>query len=227
MQMFSQTGLETIAFLIALMLAITFHEAAHGFVARMFGDYTATRQGRVTLNPVKHVDLFGTIILPGFMLLTGAPFLFGYAKPVPVRFDHLHPMRLGAILVAAAGPGMNFFLAWISALLLHINMGVDSLGNEILLNCIRFNIVLAIFNMLPIPPLDGGRVAVGLLPKPLGNLLARIEPYGIFVLLGLLILPSLVLQPMGINFQPIREIMVPAIKSLTSIILFLSGHRGF
>src|SRR5690606_30235632 len=98
---------------------------------------------------------------------------------------------------------------------------------EILLNCIRFNIVLAIFNMLPIPPLDGGRVAVGLLPKPLGNLLARIEPYGIFVLLGLLILPSLVLQPMGINFQPIREIMVPAIKSLTSIILFLSGHRGF
>jgi len=227
MQMFSQTGLETIAFLIALMLAITFHEAAHGFVARMFGDYTATRQGRVTLNPVKHVDLFGTIILPGFMLLTGAPFLFGYAKPVPVNLDHLHPRRLGAILVAAAGPGMNFFLAWISGLLLHINMGVDSLGNEILLNCIRFNIVLAIFNMLPIPPLDGGRVAVGLLPKPLGNLLARIEPYGIFVLLGLLILPSLVLQPMGINFQPIREIMVPAIKSLTHIILFLSGHRSF
>lgn len=228
MQMISeQAGLETVAFLIALMLAITFHEAAHGFIARMFGDYTATRQGRVTLNPLKHIDLFGTIILPGFMLLTSAPFLFGYAKPVPVNFDHLNPKRLGTILVAAAGPGMNFLLAWISALLLHINMGVDSLGNEILLNSVRFNIVLAIFNMLPIPPLDGGRVAVGLLPKPLGNLLAGLEPYGFLILLGLLILPSLVLQPMGINFHPIREIMLPAVSTLTHIILFLSGHHSW
>jgi len=227
MQLFSQSSLETIAFLIALMLAITFHEAAHGFMARIFGDYTATRLGRVTLNPIKHIDLFGTIILPGFMLLTGAPFLFGYAKPVPVDFDHLTPRRLGAILVAAAGPGMNFLLAWISALLLHINMGVDSLGNEILLNSIRFNIVLAIFNMLPIPPLDGGRVAVGILPKPLSSSLAKVEPYGVFILLGLLVLPSLVLQPMGINFHPIREIMVPAIHALTRIILVLSGHPTF
>ncbi len=225
MDMFSQTGLETIAFLIALMVAITFHEAAHGFIARMFGDYTATRLGRVTLNPLKHVDLFGTIILPGFMLLSGTPFLFGYAKPVPVNFSSLSPKRLGAILVAAAGPGMNFLLAWISALLLHINMGVDSLGNEILVNSIRFNIVLAIFNMLPIPPLDGGRVAIGLLPKPLSNLLARLEPFGFLILLGLLILPGLVLQPMGINFHPIREIMTPAIQVLTHIILVLSGHH--
>lgn len=227
MQLFSQAGLETIAFLIALMLAITFHEAAHGFVARIFGDYTATRLGRVTLNPLKHIDLFGTIILPGFMLLTGAPFLFGYAKPVPVSFDHLTPRRLGTILVAAAGPGMNFLLAWISALLLHVNIGVDSLGNEILLNSIRFNIVLAIFNMLPIPPLDGGRVAVGILPKPLSSSLAKIEPYGFFILLGLLILPNLILQPMGINFHPIREIMVPAVNALTHIILVLSGHHTF
>jgi Zn-dependent protease len=100
-------GLETLAFLIALILAITFHEAAHGLVARLFGDYTAARLGRVTLNPLKHIDPLGTIILPGFMLISGAPFLFGYAKPVPVNTDHLHPQRWGKILVAAAGPGMK------------------------------------------------------------------------------------------------------------------------
>lgn len=223
--MTSQAGLETIAFLIALMLAITFHEAAHGFIARMFGDYTATRLGRVSLNPLKHIDLFGTIILPGFMLLSGAPFLFGYAKPVPVNFSSLNPKRLGAMLVAAAGPGMNFLLAWISALLLHVNMGVDSLGNEILVNSIRFNIVLAIFNMLPIPPLDGGRVAISLLPRAFSHQFAKLEPFGFLILLGLLILPDLVLQPMGINFHPIREIMTPAIQALTHIILVLSGHH--
>lgn len=222
--MSSQMGLETIAFLIALMLAITFHEAAHGFVARLFGDFTATRLGRVTLNPIRHIDLLGTIILPGFMLLSGAPFLFGYAKPVPVNFDSLAPRRLGMILVAAAGPGMNFLLAWVSALLLHINTGGDTLGNEILVNSVRFNIVLAIFNMLPIPPLDGGRVVVGLLPRGLSKFFSGIEPYGIFILLGLLILPGLVLRPMGIYFNPLHEILAPAMTTLTRVVLFLGGH---
>jgi Zn-dependent protease len=222
--MTSQASLETVAFLIALVLAITFHEAAHGFVARLFGDPTATRLGRVTLNPIKHIDPFGTIILPGFMLLSGAPFLFGYAKPVPVTFEYLSPKRLGMILVAAAGPGMNLLLAWFSAILLHINMGADTLGNEILVNSIRFNVVLAIFNMLPLPPLDGGRVMVGILPKSLSREFAKIEPYGFLILLGLIILPSLVLEPLGIHFHPLREILIPGITFFTKIILFLSGH---
>jgi Zn-dependent protease len=223
--MSSQTGLETIAFLIALIIAITFHEAAHGFVARLFGDHTATRLGRVTLNPLRHIDPIGTIILPGFMLLSGTPFLFGYAKPVPVNFDYLSPRRLGTIIVAAAGPGMNLLLAWISALLLRINFGEDTLGNEILVNSIRFNIVLAIFNMLPLPPLDGGRVLVGLLPRPISRVVASLEPYGFIILLGLIVLPGLVFRPLlGVDFNPLREVLVPSINYITHIILYLSGH---
>jgi Zn-dependent protease len=220
-----QSGVETIAFVFALIIAITFHEAAHGYVARLFGDYTASRLGRVTLNPLRHIDPLGTIILPGLMLVSGAPFLFGYAKPVPVVFDYLHPRRLGTILVAAAGPGMNLFLAWLSAILIHINYGADSLGNTILLKSVDINIVLAIFNMFPIPPLDGGRVAVALLPNPLNHMLASVERYGFLILLALIILPSMVLQPkLGIYFDPLREILIPAFISIKQIVLFLSGN---
>lgn len=219
-----QTVFETLSFLIALMVAITFHEAAHGFVARLFGDMTATRLGRVTFNPLKHIDPLGTIILPGMLLLSGAPFLFGYAKPVPVNFDLLHPKRLGMVLVAIAGPGINLFLAWVAGILFHINAGADTFGNEILVNSIRFNIVLAIFNMLPLPPLDGGRVAVGMLPHYFSEKLARIEPYGFLILLALLTLPGLLFAPLGIDLHPLRDILVPAIKFFTHVILFLSGH---
>jgi Zn-dependent protease len=217
-------AMEIVACVFVLIVAITFHEAAHGFVARLFGDTTATRMGRVTFNPLKHIDLFGTILLPGFMMISGIPFLFGYAKPVPVNFMALHPRRLGMILVAASGPGTNLLLAWASALLLHINSGAETFGNELLVKSVQFNVVLAIFNMLPIPPLDGGRVLAGLLPQPLAGILERIEPYGFIILLGLIALPHLILYPMGIDINPLREIMMPLVHFLTSLVFLASGH---
>ena len=181
---------------IPVILAITFHEAAHGFVAHRFGDDTAWRLGRVSANPLRHVDPVGTIILPGLLLLMRAPFLFGYAKPVPVNFGGLRNPKRDMIWVAAAGPVTNVLLGLASGWLAHVTpylpatAGAWALQN--LLNSIQINAALAVFNMIPLPPLDGGRVAVGLLPRPLAILLARTERFGILILLGLLfVLPYL------------------------------------
>ena len=140
------------------LVAITLHEAAHGFAAYLFGDDTAKRAGRMSLNPLRHVDPFGTIVLPGLLLLMPEPFLFGYAKPVPVNFWRLNPPRLGMIMVAAAGPGMNLLIAFVCALAFHVVGDLpDYVGPwaaENLKNAIILNLVLAVFNMLPVPPLD-------------------------------------------------------------------------
>ncbi|MBT7942754.1 MAG: site-2 protease family protein [Alphaproteobacteria bacterium] len=178
-----------------VLLAVTFHEAAHGWVAWRLGDETAYRLGRVTFNPLRHIDSFGTVLLPGLMLMaSGGTMMFGYAKPVPVNFAGLRRPRRDMVLVALAGPGSNLLLALLAAASIHL---LTFLSGDVyqwvglnLVNAVRINLLLCVFNMLPIPPLDGGRVAVGLLPGALGRRLARLERLGMVIILaGVFILP--------------------------------------
>ena len=180
---------------IPVIIAITLHEAAHGFVARHFGDDTAAKAGRVTLNPIKHIDLFGTILLPAILLLSKAGFLFGYAKPVPVNFAALRHPKRDMIWVAIAGPGMNMLLALISVLLLGIVLRFDAGAPHwlasLLWSSVEINLVLAVLNLWPIPPLDGSRVAVGLLPPALALPLWRASRYGMIFILAIFFLAPL------------------------------------
>lgn len=207
-----------------VLLAITLHEAAHAYAAWRLGDDTAYRLGRVSLNPLNHVDPFGTIIMPGILLISGAPFLFGYAKPVPVNFRRLRDPRRGMVLVAAAGPLMNLALALASAVLLRVWLGTTGLwegwASENLQNALQLNLVLAVFNMIPLPPLDGGRVAVGLLPRALAIPLARLERWGMFIILGLLVLPALV-REFGVHIDIIGWLVGVPVEFLTHLIIRL------
>ena len=211
-----------------LVLAITFHEAAHGFVAHARGDNTAWERGRVTFNPLKHIDPLGTVILPGMLLLAHSPFLFGYAKPVPVNFRALRNPRIDMVLVALAGPATNIALALVAALAFHalpvIPAGAAQWVADNLKNALVINAVLAVFNMLPIPPLDGGRVAVGLLPKPLAAPLARLEPYGMLILIALLILLPLAGSQFGLNLDVISAILRKSTGYVIWLILVVTGN---
>ncbi len=214
--------------LIPVLLAITLHEAAHGWVAWRLGDDTAMRAGRVTINPLRHIDPVGTVLLPGMLLAFGAPFLFGYAKPVPERFDRLNSPRRDMVWVALAGPAANLLLAFSAALLLHIVAALPPAAGEWLahnlFNAIAINLVLAVFNMLPLPPLDGGRVAVGLLPDRLARPLARLERYGMLILLGLLFVLPAVGARLGLELNLFRSIIGPVIEALYGLLAIAAGH---
>ena len=192
---------------IPLIFAITIHEAAHGYAARKFGDNTAYMLGRVSLNPVKHIDPVGTILIPLMLILTGSPFLVGYAKPVPVNFGRLRNPRIDSIWVALAGPGSNFIQALIWAILLIglVGFGVDERFLVAMSQAgITWNLGLLVFNLFPLPPLDGGRILAGLLPARQSIALGKLEPWGFFIVLALVftgIIGNLWMEPLMAFFK--------------------------
>ncbi|MFH5925722.1 site-2 protease family protein [Roseomonas xinghualingensis] len=219
------------AAVLAAILAITLHEAAHGYAARALGDDTAARLGRLSLNPLRHIDPVGTLLVPGLLLFTQllaagqVSVMFGWAKPVPVNIMALRNPRFGMVLVAAAGPAVNVLLATVAALLLHPLQGVggdnvlDWFEGFLFLSLIG-NLVLAAFNLLPIPPLDGGRILGGLLPPALGIPFLRLERAGLFIVLALLFL-----LPMAVpGIDPLRWLVSAVVFPAAEVILALTGH---
>ena len=218
---------------IPVIAAITLHEAAHGYAAWALGDDTAKNEGRLSLNPIRHVDRFGTLILPGLLILGQmltlgrVVFMFGWAKPVPVSAWRFRHPRQGMALVAAAGPAMNFALAWLAALALHGSAEVPGQSGAMLDDAITLfllaNLVLGLFNLLPIPPLDGGRIMVGILPERLAMMWARLERAGIvIVLLAVFLLPR-ALASMGIAFDPVGHLLSDVLPWATNLVYRAAG----
>ena len=210
--------IQTIAiYALPVIFAITVHEAAHGYVARYFGDNTAWVLGRVTLNPIKHIDLVGTILMPVLLYVaTAGTFLFGYAKPVPVRFGNLRKPKQHMIWVALAGPGANFIQALMWGVLLYLANGAGVTERFVLKMCeagMLVNVVMFVFNLFPLPPLDGGRILVGLLPWRQAQLVSRVEPWGFFIVMALVltgVVSSLWMSPlMGLTFSALKTLLSP------------------
>ena len=200
-----------------VLFAITLHEAAHGYAARHFGDNTAWMMGRVTLNPVPHIDWLGTLVMPlALYFATSGAMLFGYAKPVPVNFSRLHRPKRDMVWVALAGPGVNFLqaLLWWTALYLLLFVGVNErFFLEVCKAGILTNVVMFVFNLFPLPPLDGGRIAVGLLPMKQAIQFSRIEPWGFYIVMALVlfgVINGIWMQPfMGLTLDTLRWLMTP------------------
>ena len=208
--------------------AITLHEAAHGWVAWKLGDDTAMRAGRVSFNPARHIDPFGTLVLPGILLAMQAPFLFGYAKPVPVDVSRLRRPRRDMVWVAAAGPAINLAMAYLAALLMYVTILAPDIARpwlfQNLKNALLLNVVLAAFNMLPIPPLDGSRVVLGLLPRRLAVPYAKLERYGMAIIIGLLVVPPLIGMQLGMKLDLLPWLLLAPVEILVDTILTMAGH---
>lgn len=220
--------LETLAAsVIALLFAVVLHEIAHGYVANWLGDDTARVMGRLSLNPVRHVDPLGTVILPGLMLMSGTGVVFGWAKPVPVDLRNLRNPKHDMVLVAFAGPASNFLLAVLGGLALHLILGdmQEPPAYPFLLllavTWIKINLIIALFNMIPIPPLDGGKILIGLLPMALARPLAEMERYGMALLLLLMLAPAVL--PAG-TVSPLGWYMGQTLPQAFRMVLTLSGH---
>ncbi len=210
--------IQTVAlYALPVLFAITVHEAAHGYAARHFGDNTAYALGRITLNPLKHIDPMGTILMPLLMYFaTSGAFLFGYAKPVPVRFGNLRNPKRDMIWVALAGPAANFIQAFLWGALLFVLKGAD-VSEPFFLKMaqggVLVNVVMFVFNLFPLPPLDGGRILVGLLPYRQAVLVSRVEPWGFFIVMALVlagVLSSLWMQPlMALTYGLLDLLLTP------------------
>ena len=214
--------IQTVAiFALPVIFAITVHEAAHGYTARYFGDNTAWTLGRVTLNPAKHIDPMGTILMPLVLYFaTSGAFLFGYAKPVPVRFDRLRNPKRDMVWVALAGPAANLAQAFAWGILLYVLQGAEVNEPFFLRMCqggVLVNVVMFAFNLFPLPPLDGGRILVGLLPAKQALLVSRIEPYGFFIVMALVIagvVSNLWMQPVMALTYGLLEIVLSPLSAL-------------
>jgi len=220
----SETFTQILLFAVPIILAITLHEAAHGYVALHFGDTTARDAGRVTLNPLKHIDPFGTIVLPLLLFLSNTGFLFGYAKPVPVKFGELRNPRWDMIWVAIAGPAMNILLALVSVVLLRIALTSNvPFLLDLLVASVRLNVVLAIFNMLPLPPLDGSKVLAPFLPWSIARHYLGLERFGMLILLGLLIVLPILGRSTGYNFDIFGPLVQTPALYVMDVLLALVG----
>ncbi len=218
---------------VPVIAAITLHEAAHGYAAMALGDNTARDAGRLSLNPLRHVDRFGTLLLPGLLILGQVltigrvSFMFGWAKPVPVSAWKFRYPRQGMALVAAAGPAMNFFLAWLTAVVMHATVDLTGVVGDTIDSALELfllsNLVLGLFNLLPIPPLDGGRIMVGILPERLAFTWARLEKAGIvIVVLGVFLLPRLFAE-FGINWNPVGNTLGTVLPWAYDLVRRLAG----
>jgi Zn-dependent protease len=217
---------EIAVWLVPLIIAIVFHEVAHGLVARQLGDPTAERKGRLTLNPIRHVDPFGTVVLPMILAISHAP-VFGWAKPVPVNYRRLRNPRRDMVLVALAGPGMNFLLALAGAAILAATIALFSGAREGIpafvaanaLNFVLINLFLAVFNLIPVPPFDGGHVLEGLLPRTLARRFRKIGRYSLLVFVVLL----LVLPSISPRADVVSRVVTPIVGAIAGLFLGLFG----